>query len=221
MKHKLSIVCILLGAALIGSALLLFGYHRAEDAHAGTASQEAVSEIQKQIEQAQTVAMETQVTNQEDNINHSPEPSMDEILESDDEPYTTGPVTMVGDYEYIGVLDLPALNLSLPIMSDWDYERLKMAPCRQFGSAATDDLVIAGHNYINHFGSLGMLKAGDSVTFTGTDGAVNTYVVSETATISPTETEKVTESGYPLVLYTCTYGRQSRIVIYCSRACIS
>ena len=86
---------------------------------------------------------------------------MDEILESDDEPYTTGPVTMVGDYEYIGVLDLPALNLSLPIMSDWDYERLKMAPCRQFGSAATDDLVIAGHNYINHFGSLGMLKAGD------------------------------------------------------------
>lgn len=216
MKHKLGIVCILLGAALIGSALLLFGYNRAEDAHAGTASQEAVSEIQKQIEQAQTVAMETQATNQEDNINHSPEPSMDEILESDDEPYTTGPVTMVGDYEYIGVLDLPALNLS--IMSDWDYERLKMAPCRQFGSAATDDLVIAGHNYINHFGSLGMLKAGDSVTFTGTDGAVNTYVVSETATISPTETEKVTESGYPLVLYTCTYGRQSRIVIYCSRA---
>ena len=194
------------------------GYNRAEDAYAGTASQEAVSEIQKQIEQAQTVAMETQVTNQEDNINHSPEPSMDEILESDDEPYTTGPVTMVGDYEYIGVLDLPALNLSLPIMSDWDYERLKMAPCRQFGSAATDDLVIAGHNYINHFGSLGMLKAGDSVTFTGTDGAVNTYVVSETATTSPTETEKVTESGYPLVLYTCTYGRQSRIVIYCSRA---
>lgn len=218
MKHKLGIVCILLGAALIGSALLLFGYHRAEDAHAGTASQEAVSEIQKQIEQAQTVAMEPQVTNQEDNINHSPEPSMDEILESDDEPYTTGPVTMVGDYEYIGVLDLPARNLSLPIMSDWDYERLKMAPCRQFGSAATDDLVIAGHNYINHFGSLGMLKAGDSVTFTGTDGAVNTYVVSETATISPAETEKVTESGYPLVLYTCTYGRQSRIVIYCSRA---
>ena len=162
--------------------------------------------------------METQVTNQEDNINHSPDPSMDEILESDDEPYTTGPVTMVGDYEYIGVLDLPALNLSLPIMSDWDYERLKMAPCRQFGSAATDDLVIAGHNYIHHFGSLGMLKAGDSVTFTGTDGAVNTYVVSETATISPTETEKVTESGYPLVLCTCTYGRQSRIVIYCSRA---
>ena len=161
--------------------------------------------------------METQVTNQEDNINHSPEPSMDEILETD-EPYTTGPVTMVGDYEYIGVLDLPALNLSLPIMSDWDYERLKMAPCRQFGSAATDDLVIAGHNYINHFGSLGMLKAGDSVTFTDTDGAVNTYVVSETATISPTETENVTESGYPLVLYTCTYGRQSRIVIYCSRA---
>ena len=141
--------------------------------------------------------METQVTNQEDNINHSPEPSMDKILESDDEPYTTGPVTMVGDYEYIGVLDLPVLNLSLPIMSDWDYERLKMAPCRQFGSAATDDLVIAGHNYINHFGSLGMLKAGDSVTFTDTDGAVNTYVVSETATISPPRPKRSQKAAIP------------------------
>lgn len=52
--------------------------------------------------------METQVTNQEDHINHSPEPSMDEILESDDEPYTTGPVTMVGDYESL----LPRQNES-------------------------------------------------------------------------------------------------------------
>ena len=117
-----------------------------------------------------------------------------------------------------GVLELPTLGLTLPVQPDCTPEALQNGPCRQFGSAATDDLVIAGHNYINHFGSLGMLKAGDSVTFTGTDGAVNTYVVSETATISPTETEKVTESGYPLVLYTCTYGRQSRIVIYCSRA---
>ena len=28
----------------------------------------------------------------------------------------------------------------------WDYDRLKIAPCRQFGSTRTDDLVIAAHN---------------------------------------------------------------------------
>lgn len=125
---------------------------------------------------------------------------------------------MVGDYEYLGVLSLPSLGLELPVMADWDYDRLKLAPCRQFGSAEEDNLVIAGHNYIGHFANLGMMKAGDSVTFTTMDGAVNTYVVAKTDIISPEDTEKVSESGYALTLYTCTYGRQNRVTVYCERA---
>ena len=63
-----------------------------------------------------------------------------------------------------------------------------------------------------------MMKAGDSVTFTTMDGAVNTYVVAKTDIISPEDTEKVSESGYALTLYTCTYGRQNRVTVYCERA---
>ena len=162
--------------------------------------------------------METQVTNQEDHINHSPEPSMDEILESDDEPYTTGPVTMVGDYEYIGVLDLPALNLSLPIMSDWDYERLKMAPCRQFGSAAGGDLIIAAHNYKTHFGRLKELQEGDGITFTDLSGAEYAYRVDRVENVQPQDVAAVTESGAALTLYTCTPGGKTRVAVYCSAA---
>lgn len=214
MHKKLGLVLVLAGALLIGGALALYGANRVEDEKAGAAAVETAAVLQQQIEQAQTQHMQTKVQEQPEDI--SPEPSMDAPVEdAETEP---APVVMVGDYEYLGVLSLPSLGLELPVMADWDYDRLKLAPCRQFGSAEGDNLVIAGHNYIGHFANLGMMKAGDSVTFTTMDGAANTYVVAKTDIISPEDTEKVSESGYALTLYTCTYGRQNRVTVYCERA---
>lgn len=213
MQNKLGLVLVLAGALLIGGALALYGANRAEDEKAGAAAVETAAVLQQEIEKVQTQHMETAVLEQPEDV--SPEPSMDAPAE--DAETQPAPVAMVGSYEYLGVLSLPSLGLELPVMADWDYERLKLAPCRQFGSAETDDLVIAGHNYIGHFANLGMLKAGDSVTFTTMDGAVNTYVVANTDIIDPEDTEKVSESGYALTLYTCTYGRQSRVTVYCER----
>lgn len=215
MHKKLGLVLVLAGALLIGGALALYGANRVEDEKAGAAAVETAAVLQQQIEQAQTQHMQTEVQEQPEQA-ASPEPSMDAPAE--DAQAEPAPVAMVGDYEYLGVLSLPSLGLELPVMADWDYDRLKFAPCRQFGSAEEDNLVIAGHNYIGHFANLGMMKAGDSVTFTTMDGAVNTYVVAKTDIISPEDTEKVSESGYALTLYTCTYGRQNRVTVYCERA---
>ena len=214
MHKKLGLVLVLAGALLIGGALALYGANRVEDEKAGAAAVETAAVLQQQIEQAQTQHMQTEVQEQPEDV--SPEPSIDAPVEDAETEPT--PVAMVGDYEYLGVLSLPSLGLELPVMADWDYDRLKLAPCRQFGSAEEDNLVIAGHNYIGHFANLGMMKAGDSVTFTTMDGAVNTYVVAKTDIISPEDTEKVSESGYALTLYTCTYGRQNRVTVYCERA---
>lgn len=54
-------------------------------------------------------------------------------------------------------------------MSEWDCSRLRIAPCRHFGSSRTDDLVIAAHNYKNHFGSLASLAVGTEIFFTDMD----------------------------------------------------
>ena len=213
MRKKLGIIIVALGVLLLGTALVLLGKSRAEDAQAGQAAEQAVTALRQQIEQNRTVSMETRVTEQTPEA--SDEGPLDADLPTEEELSQPAPVAMVGEYEYLGVLSLPALGLELPVMADWDYERLKLAPCRQFGSVETDNLVIAGHNYINHFANLNQLKAGDSVTFTTMDGAVHSYTVSRTDVISPDETEKVADSGYALVLYTCTYGRKSRVTIYC------
>ncbi|NLX75694.1 MAG: sortase, partial [Synergistaceae bacterium] len=127
------------------------------------------------------------------------------------------PVTVIDGYDYVGYLSVPKLELMLPVMAEWDYARLKIAPCRQFGSTRTDDLVIAAHNYKNHFGYLSKLEAGDTVIFTDMDGIENIYEVDYWDTLASIEVEAVQNSGYDLVLYTCTYGGKSRVAVFCNR----
>lgn len=129
-------------------------------------------------------------------------------------------VVEIDGYGYIGYLHIPDLDLNLPVMSEWDYKRLKIAPCRYFGSTKTNNLVIAAHNYSRHFGKIKNLKPGDKVTFTDMDGTVKEYQVEVTDILSPAAVAEMTSEEYDLTLFTCTYGGQSRVTVRC-KACPS
>ena len=124
---------------------------------------------------------------------------------------------VIDGYAYIGYLSIPSLGLELPVMSEWDYTRLKIAPCRYAGSVKTDNLVIAAHNYRRHFGPIKKLAIGDEVYFTDVDGIVFCYEVVEMVTLSPTAVEEMSAGDYDLTLFTCTYGGQSRVTVRCDR----
>ena len=95
------------------------------------------------------------------------------------------PVEHIDGQDYIGVLAIPGLELKLPVISEWSYPRLKIAPCRYAGSAYTGDLIISAHNYSSHFGKLNHLRVGDTMTFTDIDGNVFHYKVMEIYTLKP------------------------------------
>lgn len=99
------------------------------------------------------------------------------------------------------VLVLAALLLFL--RNQWDYTRLKLAPCRYTGSVKTGSMVIAAHNYARHFGRLFQLLPGDRVLLT--------------EMLAPTQIEEMTGGDYSLTLFTCTYGGQSRVTVRCDR----
>lgn len=185
-----------IGAALLIAALSLLLYNRAEDDNAGTAAEEILPSVIAAIEEPDT----------------APEDDSTEINTD-----TEMTVAEIDGYGYIGYLSIPALELELPVMSEWDYTRLKIAPCRYYGSTKTDDLVICGHNYTRHFGTLKNLQAGDLVLFTDMDGVTISYEVKEVETLQPTQITEMIESGYDLTLYTCTYGGQSRVTVRCDR----
>lgn len=133
-------------------------------------------------------------------------------------PEMAMPEETIDGRNYIGVLDIPALELSLPIISEWSYDALQTAPCRYSGSAYLDNLVIAGHNYRSHFASLSQLQPGDTVTFTDMDGNVFSYAVSSLETLSSYAISDMTSGDWDLTLFTCTVGGQSRLAIRCDQA---
>ena len=133
-------------------------------------------------------------------------------------PEMAMPEETIDGRNYIGVLDIPALGLSFPIISEWSYDALQIVPCRYSGSAYLDNLVIAGHNYRSHFASLSQLQPGDTVTFTDMDGNVFSYAVSSLETLSSYAISDMTSGDWDLTLFTCTVGGQSRLAIRCDQA---
>lgn len=192
-KVSPGLVCIVLGVVLLLAAGGLYAYNRYEDAHAGAEAQTVVADLQQKVE--------------------TPEP------EAESGPLDPElPVVEIDGNEYVGEISIPAIGIDLPVMSEWSYPKLKISPCRQFGSSRTDDLVIAAHNYESHFGKIGTLALGDEVRFTDMDGIENHYTVSAIEVHDPTDVEAVEHSGHDLVLYTCTYGGKTRIVVFCDRS---
>ncbi len=102
-------------------------------------------------------------------------------------------------------------------MSDWDYTKLKKAPCRYAGSAYHDDLVICAHNYRKHFSRIKWMNSGDAVNFTDTDGNVFHYAVADVEVLNPMATEAMTSGDWDLTLFTCTTGGQTRFALRCDR----
>lgn len=201
MPKKAGILLTTVGAVLIISALLLFFYNRYEDYSAGREAEILLEDLVSAIEATDSTANPTETEG---------------MTEEETLPAALPEVEIDG-YAYVGYVSIPALELELPVMSEWDYSRLKIAPCRQFGSSRTDDLVIAAHNYTKHFGKLTIVEVGTDVFFTDMDGIENHYTVQRVSTLAPEDVDAVLNSGYDLVLYTCTLGGATRVVAFCER----
>lgn len=200
MGRKLGTVFMILGAALVLAALSLFLWNRWEDARAGASAEKVLPRMAELIEAGGAGGAEEEADDPAD-------------------PYDTEMTEVeIDGYFYIGYLSVPSLGLELPVMSDWSYPQLKRSPCRYSGSTGTDDLVIAAHNYARHFGKIKTLSIGDTVCFTDMDGVLSVYEVAEIDILSPVDVEEMTAGEYPLTLFTCTYGGQSRVTVRCIRS---
>lgn len=125
------------------------------------------------------------------------------------------PTREIDGQTYIGMLEVPSLELSLPVISEWTYPRLKKAPCRYVGSVYSKDMVICGHNYDRHFGRLKDLAVGDEVRFTDMDGNVFFYSVCGTEQLGKYAVEDMLAGEWDLTLFTCTKGGRMRVTVRC------
>lgn len=185
------------GLLILTAALLLILYNIYLDKKAMESTLEAVSVI------------ETGIPDETEKI---------ETLEILPQVIKEMPEVEINGQNYIGMLEIPVLELKLGIISHWNEERLQIAPCRYTGSVYTDDLVIAAHNYSSHFGKLKELQPGDRVCFTDTDGKTTEYNVVLQENLMPEDVEEMTGGMWDLTLFTCTLGGKSRVTVRCDRS---
>ena len=205
MRRIFGACCIILGICCLIASLGLIAYNQWEENHAQNASKNMLQNIRENIlDQPQP-----ENGSKESEPNASAEILVDIPKEM--------PTTQVEGYDYIGVLSVPVLELELPVLTDWSYAKLKIAPCLYFGSYYESDFVIAAHNYQSHFGRLSELQPKDLILFTDISGTVHCYEVVLLETLSPIATEEMIASGFDLSLYTCTPGGSKRVTARCQK----
>ena len=224
---------ILAGFLMIFAGAALAGYNLYDNFRAEEASRASVSYLEAQImpekqstsqeipESLSPVAGPGQYSPFQDPMALPDEPiPMDVPAEIPDyvlNPDMEMPVSRYNGQDYIGILEIPALELKLSVISAWNYPSLRTAPCRYTGSAYTDDMVISAHNYAAHFGGLNKLYEGAAVVFTDVDGNVFNYRVGLIETLNPHDVEYMKDSGWDLSLFTCTPGGSYRVTVRCDR----
>ncbi|WP_029231564.1 sortase [Butyrivibrio sp. VCB2006] len=185
MKKIVGYIYILMGAACILIAAIIIRNNLNENAQAGSASDEFLEGVIAQIP--------------------------DTVLAASGDM----PVVDVEGHSFIGTVEIPSLGLLLPVQNEWDKANAKYAVCRYTGSVYDNDLIIAGHNYDEHFGKLKELNTGDDVIVTDMNGISFYFKVSNIETLGPMDSDKMKSGDWDLTLFTCTIGGANRVTVRC------
>lgn len=145
-----------------------------------------------------------------------------ETEEDDTEETTYGTYTDSNGNEYdtIGTICIPSIDVEYPILSETTTALLKIAPCKFWGPEPNEvgNLCIAGHNYKTDqfFSNVPDLVIGDVIEITDLSGRTLKYSVYDKYTVVPEDTSCTTQEtdGKKIVtLITCTDDNAKRVIV--------
>lgn len=192
MKRKIrGIILIVLGLEFVLFGAVFLNYYERQASEAAQNAQILLNEINREMHQNRI----------ENIVVESPEKQMPQVL--------------LKGYPVIGILKAENTDIELPVIDNWNYDRLKVSPCRFSGSLEGKDLVLIGHNYEGHLKNLDQLKSGDGVTFVDASGKEHFFEVEKTAILAPEQVDKLISKEHALTVVTCTPTGKSRFAIYC------
>ncbi len=141
---------------------------------------------------------------------------LEQIMEEHTDSIKGGSIR-IGDDDYIGILEIPKINVKLPISRDWSYELMKESLCRYRGNLESKNMIICGHNMSGFFGELSEVYDGDEVYYTDVTGKVTRLVVVDTEYIDGYDVGSMLENNHnwDMTLFTCNYTGKMRYGVRC------
>lgn len=128
---------------------------------------------------------------------------------------TEMPVLQVGGKDFIGLVDIPAFGLTLPIRSSWDAGNVSSSPCRFWGSVYDGSLIVGGADQSGQFDCLDKIQNGDVVTVTDMTGAEFSYAVDRIDRSSSAQAQVLMNSPAHLTLFVRDAYNLNYIIVRC------
>lgn len=200
MKGKVGIILMTFGAMLVAAALSLAVYNIYTDKQAEKNSSTVLVKLEEEITQRSDENISSDFIDNSQN--------QDEVGDME--------TISINGKNYIGIIDIPTIGIKLPVLSEWNYDNLDIAPCRYSGSI-DKGLILAAHNFTGHFGKLKNLILDDEVYFIDANGKIHNYYVDYIDTIDGNQADKMLAGDWDLTMFTCTFDGTERVTIRCRK----
>ena len=116
---------------------------------------------------------------------------------------------------FVGIIEVPAYDRSLPIYASWDRDMISHFPCRLLGSVHDSTLIVGGSDGEGQFDFASDISIGDTVYVIDTLGVRYRYRVSNIRRTNDVSTENLTKEQAALTLFAKNSLDFDYTVIYC------
>ena len=128
----------------------------------------------------------------------------------------TMPVLQIDGVDYAALLEIPSMQVALPVANEWNPRRLSAAPARFCGSVYDRSLVIGGTDSSNQFAFCSKIEDGTQVTVTDMTGASFTYEVTAVDRAKKAEKAWLANESFDLTLYCRDTYSMEYVAVRCS-----
>jgi len=126
-------------------------------------------------------------------------------------------------YETVGIVKIPKINITYPILSQTTDALMKIAPCKFHGASPNEvgNLCVIAHNYRRKgvfFSDVPDLVIGDIVEIQDLSQRIIQYEIYDIHTVMPNnvaDTTQKTNGRKEVTLITCTDNSEQRVIVKC------
>ena len=131
-------------------------------------------------------------------------------------PNLNMPVLEINDVDYVALIEIPSLNLSLPVADVWNSQKLYHSPARFYGSCYDHSLVIGGADNSYQFSFCDKIDNGTVIIVTDMTGTQFSYTVSRVDRSKSAERNWLISRDYDLTLFCRDALSMEYVAVRCS-----
>ena len=125
------------------------------------------------------------------------------------------PILQIDSTDYVCLLEVPSLELSVPVENQWQAGLLSTRPGRFWGSIYDGTLILGGGNHKGSFDFCAQLDLGDQILVTDMQGTQFRCSVARIIRSNSADFEDLSDETYPLTLFVRAQYEARYIIVRC------